>query len=53
MGLRSTAAGMLEAKKGFRRLKAHKHLPVLRATIQNHRTGQSARSAVDRIADAA
>jgi hypothetical protein len=26
-----TAAGMLEAANGFRRLKAHKYLPALRA----------------------
>ena len=31
MALRWTAAGMMEAAKGFRRLKAYKHLPVLRA----------------------
>lgn len=53
MGLRCTAAGMLEAKKGFRRLRAHKHLPVLKSAVQNHRTGQSATQAVDRLADAA
>jgi transposase-like protein len=53
MGLRWTAAGMLEAKKGFRRLKAHKHLPVLKAALQNHRSAQSATPAVDRLADAA
>jgi len=33
MALRWTAAAMLEAKKGFRRLKAYKHLPVLRAAL--------------------
>jgi putative transposase len=33
MALRWTAAGMLEATKGFRRLKAHKYLPVLRAAL--------------------
>jgi hypothetical protein len=33
IALRWTAAGMLEATKGFRRLKAHKHLPVLRAAL--------------------
>jgi hypothetical protein len=27
------AAGMMEASKGFRRLKAYKHLPVLRADL--------------------
>jgi hypothetical protein len=34
MALRWTAAGMMEAAKGFRRLKAYKHLPVLRARLQ-------------------
>src|SRR5215831_19064275 len=33
MALRWTAAGMLEATKGFRRLKAHKYLPLLRAAL--------------------
>jgi len=32
MGRRWTGAAMQEAAKGFRRLKAHKQLPVLRAT---------------------
>jgi putative transposase len=36
MALRWTAAGMLEAKKGFRKLKAYKHLPKLRAALQSH-----------------
>ena len=36
MALRRTAAGMLEATKGFRRLKAYKHLPVLRAALAAH-----------------
>jgi hypothetical protein len=31
MAMRWTAAAMIEAKKGFRRLKAHKQLPALRA----------------------
>ena len=53
MGLRWTAAGMLEAKKGFRRLKAHKHLPLLKAALQSDRKGQSATPTVDRLADAA
>ena len=39
LGLRWTAAGMRETSKGFRRLKAHKHLPVLKAARQNHRIG--------------
>ena len=33
MALRWTGAAMLEAKKGFRRLKAYKHLPILRAAL--------------------
>jgi putative transposase len=36
MALRWTAAGMLEAAKGFRRLKAYKHLPALRAALTAH-----------------
>jgi putative transposase len=36
MALRWTAAGMLEAAKGFRRLKAHKRLPSLRAALTTH-----------------
>ena len=34
--LRWTAAGMMEAAKGFRRLKAYKHPPVLRAALAAH-----------------
>jgi hypothetical protein len=34
MALRWTAAGMMEAAKGFRRLKAYKHLPVLELRLQ-------------------
>ena len=33
MALRWTAAAMLEAAKGFRRLKAKRHLPALRAAL--------------------
>ena len=36
MALRWTAAGMMEAAKGFRRLKAHRQLPVLRAALLAH-----------------
>ena len=35
MALRWVAASMIEANKGFRRLKAHKQLPVLRAALQS------------------
>jgi hypothetical protein len=33
MAMRWTAAAMQEAAKGFRRLKAHKQLPALRAAL--------------------
>ena len=33
MALRWTGTAMLEAEKGFRRLKAHKQLPILRAAL--------------------
>ena len=36
MALRWTAAAMLEAKKGFRKLKAYKQLPALRAALAKH-----------------
>jgi len=36
MALRWTAAAMQEAKKGFRRLKAYKQLPKLRAALDTH-----------------
>ena len=53
MGLPWIAAGILKAKQGFRYLTAQKHLPVLKDARQNHRTGQSAAQAVDRLANAA
>ncbi len=37
MALRWVAAGMMEAAKGFRRLKAYKQLPALRAALQASR----------------
>jgi len=41
MALRWTAAGMMEAAKGFRRLKAYKHLPALRAALTAHQVKQT------------
>src|SRR5215470_14511354 len=38
MALRWTAAGMMEAAKGFRRLKAYKQLPVLKAALAAHQS---------------
>jgi hypothetical protein len=40
MALRWTAAGMIEAAKGFRRLKACKQLPVLAAALKAHHERQ-------------
>ena len=36
MALRWTGTAMLEAEKSFRRLKAHKQLPILRAALLRH-----------------
>ena len=36
MALRWTGTAMLEAAKSFRRLKAHKQLPILRAALLRH-----------------
>ncbi len=52
MALRWTAAGMMEAAKGFRRLKAYRHLPVLRAALAAHQT-KSVGKQVEDSADAA
>ncbi|MGH7749373.1 MAG: IS256 family transposase, partial [Candidatus Dormibacteria bacterium] len=40
MALRWTAAGMIEADKGFRRLQGRKHLPLLRAALAAHQAKQ-------------
>src|ERR1700741_4255523 len=52
MALRWTAAGMMEAAKGFRRLKAYKHLPVLRAALAAHQS-KYVTQRVEHVADAA
>ena len=36
MALRWTAAGLLEAQKTFRRLKAYRQLPILQNALQEH-----------------
>ena len=41
MAMRWTAAAMQEAAKGFRRLKAYKQLPALRAALQAHQNKNS------------
>jgi len=40
MALRWTAAGMMEAKKGFRRLMAYKQLPTLKAALLAHQAAR-------------
>lgn len=52
MALRWTAAGMLEAAKGFRRLKAYRQLPALKAALERHRSSADA-GHVDPVAAAA
>ena len=44
MALRWTAAAMNEASKGFRKLKAHKQLPILRAALVAHQDKTSNKS---------
>jgi hypothetical protein len=44
---------MLEAKKSFRRLKAHKQLPLLRAALLRHQQTALADQAIDRQSRAA
>jgi putative transposase len=53
MALRWTSAAMLEAAKGFRRLKAHKQLSVLRAALAAHQIKHAADSAIEPAAKAA
>jgi putative transposase len=53
MALRWTAAAMHEAKKGFRRLKAFKQLPALRAALAAHYEKETNHHAVAQKAKAA
>jgi putative transposase len=53
MALRWTAAAMQEAKKGFRRLKAYKQLPVLRAALAAHYAKEPNNYALAQNAEAA
>jgi len=53
MALRWTAAGMLEAAKGFRRLKAYKHLPALRAALTAHQANHTTRNKLEENLQAA
>ncbi len=53
MALRWTSAAMLEAAKGFRRLKAYKQLSALRTALAAHQAKHAANSAVALPAKAA
>jgi putative transposase len=53
MALRWTAAGMIEAAKGFRRLKAYRQLPQLRAALDAHKAKLAPKLIVERAAKAA
>ena len=53
MALRWTAAGMMEAKKGFRRIRAYKQLPQLRAALLAHQKQHQKNTDLDRQAKAA
>ena len=53
MALRWTAAGMMEAAKGFRRLKAHRQLPVLRAALAAHQAKHAVNPDLEQQAKAA
>jgi hypothetical protein len=53
MALRWTAAGMMEAAKGFRRLNAYRHLPILRAALVAHASKHASTKKIEPQADAA
>ena len=48
MALRWTGAAMLEAAKGFRRLKAYRHLPFLKAALAAHAARHRVKLALER-----
>ncbi len=53
MALRWTAAGLMEAHKSFRRLKAYRQLPILRSALRDHMRKAQANSAIETIMQAA
>ena len=53
MALRWTGAAMIEAAMGFRKLKAHKQLPTLRAALMTNQAGHPIDAALDQMAKAA
>jgi putative transposase len=53
MALRCTAAGMMEAAKGFRRLRAYRQLPILKAALVAHASKHTITKKIEPQADAA
>lgn len=53
MALRWTAAGMMEAAKGFRRLKAYKQLPTLKAALLAHQAKHAIKNRLEENRQAA
>lgn len=53
MAMRWTAAAMMEAKKGFRRLKAYKQLPALRAALNKQSPQNPSAKPLAQITEAA
>ncbi|MGH6832098.1 MAG: IS256 family transposase [Methyloceanibacter sp.] len=53
MVLRWTAAGMMEAAKGFRRLQAHKQLPILKAALAAHQAKHATKPKLEKDQQAA
>ncbi len=48
MALRWTGAAMLEAAKGFRRLKAHRQLPILKSALLAHGAKHAVNTSLER-----
>ena len=48
MALRWTGAAMLEAAKGFRRLKAHRQLPILKSPLLAHGAKHAVNTSLER-----
>ncbi|MFZ0460201.1 MAG: IS256 family transposase, partial [Rhodoplanes sp.] len=53
MALRWTVAGIMEAAKGFRRLKAYKQLPALKAALLAHQSKHAIRNRLEENRQAA
>ena len=53
MALRWTGAAMLEAAQGFRRLKAHRQLPILKAALAAHGARRTIKPVLERQTAAA